>query len=254
MKKHKMKIYYLKTAPTTQKKPEMTKTQNIFEADIALTQIKEIDLSFISLNKKKISHEQINFPQVKLNLAALKQANRFPKIAKGLELPQHLDSYKTKSKEIRLRIEPLKSDLKLATASTNREMMKLDTKIGHFLTLAQWNLRGLGNESKAHIINRIHCDILTLQEIGHPADRSLNHIHKNKVNFKERDITKRGGGTMTLSNLRISNIKEYNINKDCNLIRIILDNVFVIWLGNIYLNRGSPKQVTKHSVLFKILS
>jgi len=55
----------------------------------------------------------------------------------------------------------------------------------------------------------------------------------------------KGEGTMTLSELNITHWDERNINKDCSLVRLVIDGVFVIWFGNIYLNRGLPKQINK---------
>ena len=60
----------------------------------------------------------------------------------------------------------------------------------------------------------------------------------------------KGGGTITLSDLKITHKQEVDINKDCNLTRIVIDGVFVLWIGNIYLNRGLPKQINK---LFSVI-
>ncbi len=71
-----------------------------------------------------------------------------------------------------------------------------------------------------------------------------------KAIIKERTQQEKGGGTLTLSELRITSSKEFHVNKDSSLYRFILDGVFILWLGNIYLNRGMPKQVQK---LFSVI-
>ena len=124
-------------------------------------------------------------------------------------------------------------------------------KINNSLRVAQWNLRGSKHPSKVHTINGIDCDLFALQEINHIDENVTDNIHKkNILSIKEREIKTIGGGTMTLSELNITHKEEININKDCNLTRIVIDGVFVLWFGNIYLNRGLPKQITK---LFSII-
>ena len=90
-----------------------------------------------------------------------------------------------------------------------------------------------------------------MQEIDHPNINILNNIYNIKsISKKEREIEKKGGGTMTINNINITHQKEESVNKDCNLTRIVIDGVFVIWIGNIYLNKGLPKQIQK---LFSII-
>jgi len=73
----------------------------------------------------------------------------------------------------------------------------------------------------------------------------MDILHKDIISLKERNQTNHLGGTLTIGNLLITSKKEYEINKDCTLIRLIIDNVFVLWFGNIYMNRGTPKQLSK---------
>jgi len=168
------------------------------------------------------------------------------------ENPQKSPSSKQINKEIRINVEILNSDLLLASASQSSERGGANyKKINNSLRIAQWNIRGLNNQSKLHTINAIDCQIFALQEVDHPKNLILDQIHNlTPITKKERETDKRGGGTMTLSNLNITHKIEENINKDCNLTRIVIDGVFVIWIGNIYLNRGLPKQINK---LFSII-
>ena len=88
-------------------------------------------------------------------------------------------------------------------------------KINNSLRIAQWNIRGLNNQSKLHTINAIDCQIFALQEVDHPKNLILDQIHNlTPITKKERETDKRGGGTMTLSNLNITHKIEENINKD----------------------------------------
>jgi len=75
-------------------------------------------------------------------------------------------------------------------------------------------------------------------------------MHYKRIFEKQRNNNRIGGGTISLSKLNVSIKQEYPINKDCNLLRIVVDNVFIFWIGNIYLNRGSIKQITK---LFSVI-
>ena len=118
-------------------------------------------------------------------------------------------------------------------------------KINFSLKLAQWNSRGLCHISKLNIINSVACDIFAVQEAGHPFTNGSGLLYKKTIDQKERKGTERGGGTLTLSDLKISSKNEYSLNKDSNLLRLVLDGVFVIWLGNVYLNKGLSKQVQK---------
>ena len=159
---------------------------------------------------------------------------------------------KRANKEIRIYLELLDSDLQLASASKNSQMGRdSKNKINNTFTIAQWNIRGLRHPSKLQTINAIECDFLTLQEINHFDEQIINNIQtKNIIMRKEREVYKKDGGTMTLSNLKITHCQEISINKDCNLTRIVIDGVFVLWIGNIYLNRGIASQVNK---LFSVI-
>ena len=118
------------------------------------------------------------------------------------------------------------------------------------ITLAQWNLRGLSTLKKTDVINSINCDIIALQETGHPNASLLEYIHRTLVTLKKRVENSKGGGSITISDLNITSKTEFHVNKDSNLIRIVLDGVFVIWFGNIYLNRGLSSQIQK---LFSVI-
>jgi len=104
------------------------------------------------------------------------------------------------------------------------------------------------------VLNSISHNLFALQESGHPHSDSLDMLHKSPINLRERNGDIRGGGTLTLSDLRITNKQVHFINKDSSILRIVLDGVFVIWFGNIYLNRGTTKQIQKmFSVIQKVI-
>ena len=147
--------------------------------------------------------------------------------------------------EVRIRHEILNSDLTLASASKSSHRGEQTKKLNNLLKIAQWNLRSLSHLSKIQTINSIDCDILALQEINHLNENAVEKIHTKSVMMKKERNHERGGGTMTLSELNITHWDERNINKDCSLVRLVIDGVFVIWFGNIYLNRGLPKQINK---------
>lgn len=129
--------------------------------------------------------------------------------------------------------------------------IKVRDHINNLLTLAQWNIRGINDNKRINLINSINCDLFALQEIGHPQRSFIELIHKDTLQRKERDPLEKGGGTLTLTNLRITHKEEFLVNVDTSLQRIILDGVFVIWFGNVYLNRGSTNQIQQ---LFAVLS
>ena len=148
-------------------------------------------------------------------------------------------------KEVRIRHEIFNSDLMLASASKSSHRGEQTKKLNNSLKIAQWNLRSLSHLSKIQTINSIDCDILALQEINHLNEGAIEKIHTKSIMMKKERNHERGGGTMTLSELNITHWDERNINKDCSLVRLVIDGVFVIWFGNIYLNRGLPKQINK---------
>ncbi len=46
---------------------------------------------------------------------------------------------------------------------------------------------------KLNTINSIACDILALQEIANPDADTLSLLHRNIINMKTRDPSRRGG-------------------------------------------------------------
>src|SRR5688572_13880790 len=63
------------------------------------------------------------------------------------------------------------------------------THLNNSITIAHWNLWGLSNQkSKINIINSIDCDIIALQEIGHPHPETINLLHKTIINQTEREV------------------------------------------------------------------
>lgn len=160
-----------------------------------------------------------------------------------------LKQFKVSEEEIRIKGELLDSDL-FATIKGSSSTMGGTKKINNSLKMVHWNARGLAHPSKIQTINATDCDIMAIQEIDHPTENLLECITtKSVITKRERDA--KGGGTITLSNLEITHITRYNINKDCEIARIIIDGVFILWIGNIYLNKGLPKQIQK---LFSIIN
>ena len=135
------------------------------------------------------------------------------------------------------------------TFSNNMNNILINTKLDNSITISQWNLWGLSLLGKVNILNSLECDIITFQEINHPSNDLINHIHKPILDQKER-VERKGGGTITLASLPITSNQVISVNKDSNLQRLVIDGVFVLWLGNIYLNKGHPKQIQK---LFSII-
>ena len=119
------------------------------------------------------------------------------------------------------------------------------SRINNSLRLIHWNARGINQREKVNIINSINCDLFALQETGHPRSEFLDLIHRTRIGLKEREPSMNGGGTLTLSDLNITSKTEFEVNKDTVLQRIVIDGVFVLWLGNIYLNKGSSKQIQR---------
>ncbi len=151
-----------------------------------------------------------------------------------------------------LRSEKLNTHLNSKDTWNNPEVekVKICFRRNDPFILAQWNLRGLNSKTKTDTINSIDCNVLCLQEINHPTINNPYLILKDVLDCKERDQSVRGGGTLSLSNLPISSKKVIHVNKDSNLVRLVIDNIIPIWLCNIYLNKGSTKQIQK---LFKTI-
>ena len=148
--------------------------------------------------------------------------------------PAEVLNNKISNQEIRIHTELLTSDLQLASASKNSQMGR--DKINNTFSIAQWNMRGIKHPSKLQTVNSIDCDFLALQEINHTDNQTSDNIYtKNIMMKKERELNKKGGRTMNLSGLKITHIQEIDINKDSNLTRIVIDGVFVLWIGNIYI-------------------
>ena len=127
---------------------------------------------------------------------------------------------------------PIDSNPRLDTI-TSHNKQRSKNKLNNEITLAQWNIRGLGTMKKTDIINSINCDILALQETGHPSSNILQDIHMALITAKQRKDDTKGGGTITLSDLHITSKSEFHINRDSTLTRLVLDGVFILWFGNI---------------------
>lgn len=117
------------------------------------------------------------------------------------------------------------------------------------ISFSQWNCRSSRNPAKQEFIRNLPGDILMLQEIWH--SNTFNDSFKI-LNIASRK-TKRGGGTASLTrpdfNLTPIMIQDWALNNDSSLSSLRFGNN-VLYLGNIYLSRGSPKQVQK--ILSKI--
>lgn len=153
-------------------------------------------------------------------------------------------AYKWPPSEIRGGSGPYEPGLSLNNLSVNKPP-RGDTTRGFSLSIAQWNIRCLNEPAKISFVNAIDTDIVTLQEVRHPTEEAKRSLLKQIVHTQERDLKMNGGGTMTLSRLTITHKLTYPINQDTVMHRLVIDNVFVIWLCNVYLNRGQTSQLQR---------
>lgn len=148
------------------------------------------------------------------------------------------------NKEIRIGMASNSSDLQPAKAGKDSVVRGVNNhKINNSLKLAQWNSCGFLDSSKAQTVNSIQCDLIAIQETRRVEEKQLKNIYQKEVLSKRERMESNGGGSLTLSNLNITHKEEYEINEDSSLLRIVIDGVFVIWIGNVYFNRGSKGQI-----------
>ena len=108
-------------------------------------------------------------------------------------------------------------------------------------SLVSWNCRSL-NQTKSSYIQTLGADIYCLQESRKPKPEI-------QLAWQPCDIiirnNKGGGGTVTAYPQDFVLSREYRINKDSNLYRFIVHGQRILWIANIYLNRGRITQVQK---------
>ncbi len=94
-------------------------------------------------------------------------------------------------------------------------------------------------------------DIICLQETwGNPdSNDSFNHLFGRESSVLSRN-GERGGGSLILLKRNLKIHSTFAVNKDTSLSRIVLNSNKILWLGNIYLNKGKINQIQK---LFKTL-
>jgi len=110
----------------------------------------------------------------------------------------------------------------------------------HWINLCSWNARSL-SEDKIKLLQLRDEEIVCVQETWIP------HMEFGIENYGLKTRTgKRDGGSLMFLNNHCGFIhKMFDINKDCRLYRLILAGNCILWLANVYLNRGVCQQVTK---------
>jgi endonuclease/exonuclease/phosphatase family metal-dependent hydrolase len=111
------------------------------------------------------------------------------------------------------------------------------------LSIAQWNCRSVNKIEKINFIRGLRSNLTALQEIWKKGER-ISEMFQH-LNIVER-TTKRGGGTATLlNNFPDHKITEiHSINKDTNLIKVIINNNY-LWIANVYLSKGKISKLQK---------
>ena len=120
--------------------------------------------------------------------------------------------------------------------------------------VVSWNACSLRSDCEK--IQRVidhGCDIVLIQETWYGPDievLNITNTEGERYNVKRMDRRsskyKTGGGTMLMYKDGIEVIKEVRVSKDSALYQLIIntnEGTRAIWLANVYLNRGSKKQI-----------
>jgi len=127
-----------------------------------------------------------------------------------------------------------------ATSHSNQEQNTVRGK-ETILRIVSWNPRALNTHSKCLFALNLMGHITMYQEIWSPHQMILN-------SFSNYDICNRpegvGGGSLLCLNPHLFTIqKSFMLNDDSKLYRVVLHNNKILWLGNIYLNKGKATQL-----------
>ncbi len=105
------------------------------------------------------------------------------------------------------------------------------------LQIAQWNCRSLSFEKLQYMLS-FGSDIYAIQEIWNPKN-----LIQPGMSSKLRENAYGGGTSIIFKNPTFKLHKTVSINEDCELHRYLMDRDKILWLGSIYLSKGSPNQI-----------
>ena len=118
------------------------------------------------------------------------------------------------------------------------------------IQIFSWNARSLNYNPKQLFIQSRPEEIICVQEIW---EANLEALHegseKGRYDISQRTDL-RGGGSLTLLKSCLQIHQRFSVNKDSNLLRMIVHGNKILWLCNCYLNLGKVSQIQK---LFKTL-
>jgi len=121
-------------------------------------------------------------------------------------------------------------------------------------TKVSWNARSVKkNLLKLREVLMLNCDIVPIQESwlcdGQDIAQLFSYLgtsYQCKRMDRRSGVKKTGGGTLILFREGLTVIKEIRISEDSELYQLIFNSLSgtrTIWLGNVYLNRGSKAQI-----------
>ncbi len=158
------------------------------------------------------------------------------------------DKSNPKSSSVEKELETLPSTTPTNSLGT---IKKPDSKKRH-INILSWNAQSLNSREKQLFVSASNQnqDILCIQETwGANSDGLIRDKPNIKTCFTSRN-DRRGGGTVTVLNNEIRIVKTHPINEDSKLLRLVLHQNKILWLCNIYLNRGCKQQIQK---LFRVI-
>ena len=119
------------------------------------------------------------------------------------------------------------------------------------VSLVSWNAHSINNTCKKLYINSFPQTICCIQETwGVSHSENYLGLDLSCSHFKNR-IGSKGGGTLTWLKDEIHKLEEFQINKDTNLLKLLVHRNKIIYLCNCYLSQGKnttdPKIILSHS-------
>ena len=126
----------------------------------------------------------------------------------------------------------------------------LSSKPNYSLEIFSWNAHSFSSPQKQLFISSKPQSILCVQESwGVNPQEILSLLPANLWSFSNcpREC-RNGGGSTTFLNRQFHVQKEFKVNWDTKLLRLIVHNNKILWLCNCYLNEGSVRQI---QTLFK---
>ncbi len=115
------------------------------------------------------------------------------------------------------------------------------------INIFSWNAQSLNSREKQLYVTSLtqEYDVICLQETWAISSDNLVFSGLDSNFCLTQRTNERGGGSLTILNNDLKIVKTFAVNKDSSLLKLVIHQNKVLWLCNVYFNRGSAQQIRK---------